>query len=98
MDSLQEAEGQRRKANGAHAEAIDRSLRTHEARLKVIDTLFYRNIETALVDKTHESEDINYHRNKREIDLRKINLLVNHRSENTAYVARSTAISKIKVD
>ncbi|XP_076685859.1 dynein regulatory complex subunit 2 [Andrena cerasifolii] len=96
MDSLQEAEDQRRTAYGAHAEVIDRSLKTHEARLEVIDTLFYRNIETALVDKVHESEDINCHRNTREIDLRKINLLVNHRSENAAYVARSIAISKIK--
>ena len=98
MDSLQETEDQRRNANGAHAEAIDRSLKAHEARLKVIDTLFYRNIETALVVKTHEFEDITYHRNKRESDLRKINLLVNHRRENATYVARSTAISKIKVD
>ncbi|XP_060819695.1 dynein regulatory complex subunit 2-like [Bombus pascuorum] len=95
LDSLQEAEDQRRKANGAHVEIIDRSLEIHETRLTDADTLFYGNVKTALADKTFQFENINYYRNKKETALRKINLLLNHRGENASTVARSTAISKI---
>ncbi|XP_076247453.1 dynein regulatory complex subunit 2 [Calliopsis andreniformis] len=95
MDSLQEAENQRRKANGAHTDAMYRSLKTHEARLQTIDKFFYRNMGRAFVDKTHEFENINYYRSRNEAILRKIALLVNRRSENAASIARSTAISKM---
>lgn len=95
LDSLQEAENQRRTANGAHVEIIDRSLEIHETRLTEADTLFYGNMKTALADKTFQFENINYYRNKKETALRKINLFLNHRGENATNVARSTAISKI---
>ncbi|OAD52255.1 Coiled-coil domain-containing protein 65, partial [Eufriesea mexicana] len=95
LDSLQEAELQRRTANGAHIEIIDRSLKAHQARLTNVDTLFYGNISTTLADNVFQSENINYYRNKREIALRKINLLRNRRDENTSNIATSTAISKI---
>lgn len=95
LDSLQEAELQRRTANGAHIEIIDRSLKAHEARLTNVHTLFYGNITIALADHLFQSENIHYYRNKREIALRKINLLINRQGENTFNIARSTAISKI---
>ncbi|XP_050600635.1 uncharacterized protein LOC126928830 [Bombus affinis] len=95
LDSLQEAEDQRRTVNGAHVEIIDRSLKIHETRLTDADTLFYGNVKTALADKTFQFENINYYRNKKETALRKINLFLNHRGENATNVARSTAISKI---
>ncbi|XP_026667247.1 uncharacterized protein LOC108622377 [Ceratina calcarata] len=95
LDSLQEAEDQRRTANGAHVEMINRSLDAHETRLKVADALFYGDIETALNDKAVEFESINRCRNKREGALRKINMLVNYRGENEANTLRSIAISKI---
>lgn len=95
LDSLQEAELQRRTANGAHIEIIDRSLKAHEARLINVHTLFYGNITIALADHLFQTENIHYYRNKREIALRKINLLINRQGENTFNIARSTAISKI---
>ncbi|KZC05030.1 PREDICTED: coiled-coil domain-containing protein 65 [Dufourea novaeangliae] len=95
LDALQETEDQRRKTNGVHTEVIDRSLRAHGSRLEAVDTFFHGHIETIFVDKTHEFEDINYSRNKDETTLRKINVLINYRSENKLTIAKSTAISKV---
>ena len=95
LDSLQEAESQRRTINGAHVELIDKSLEAHETRLADADTLFYGNVQTMLADKISQFEDINYYRKKKEIALRKINLLVSHQGENASNIARSTAISKL---
>ncbi|KOC70801.1 Coiled-coil domain-containing protein 65 [Habropoda laboriosa] len=95
LDSLQEAQEQRRSANNAHVEIIDRTLLAHQARLQRIDTLFYGNLETTLAHKVRRLKDINDCQNEEEIALRKINLLVNYRGVNASSVARSTAISKI---
>ncbi|XP_043524184.1 dynein regulatory complex subunit 2 [Frieseomelitta varia] len=95
LDSLQEAQNQHRTINGAHVELIDKSLEAHETRLADVNTLFYGNVKTVLADKISQFENINYYRNKKEIALRKINLLVSHRGENASNIARSTAISKI---
>lgn len=97
LDSLQEAQNQHRTINGSHVELIDKSLEAHEARLADANTLFYGNVKTALADKISQFENINYYRNKKEIALRKINLLVSHRGENASNVARSTGISKIHI-
>lgn len=94
LDSLQEAEDQRRRANGTHIEIFNRSLEAHEARLADIYNFFHQKIKTALADKIFTFENINYHRNQKENILRKINLFVNQRGENVANVARSTAFSK----
>ncbi|KAK1126538.1 hypothetical protein K0M31_004171 [Melipona bicolor] len=96
LDSLQEAENQRRTINGTHVELIDKSLEAHVTRLADANTLFYGNVKTMLADKISQFENINYYRNKKEIALRKINLLVSHRGENASNVARSTAISRKK--
>ncbi|PBC25802.1 dynein regulatory complex subunit 2-like [Apis cerana] len=95
LDSLQDAEDQRRRANGAHIEIFNRSLEAHEARLADIDNFFHQKIKTALADKIFTFENINYHRNQKETILRKINLFVNQRGENIANIARSTAFSRI---
>ncbi|XP_076637147.1 uncharacterized protein LOC143349639 [Colletes latitarsis] len=95
LDGLQETEDQRRKADGAHAETIDLSFETHETRLKSVDAFFRENIETAFADKIYDFENINYHRNKDEALLVKINLLVNLRNENAFTAAKSNAISKV---
>ncbi|KAF3421889.1 hypothetical protein E2986_03349 [Frieseomelitta varia] len=93
LDSLQEAQNQHRTINGAHVELIDKSLEAHETRLADVNTLFYGNVKTVLADKISQFENINYYRNKKEIALRKINLLVSHRGENASNIARSTAIN-----
>ncbi|KAK9293802.1 hypothetical protein QLX08_011358 [Tetragonisca angustula] len=95
LDSLQEARNQHRTINGAHVELIDKSLEAHETRLADANMLFYGNVRTVLADKISQFENINRRRNKKEIALRKINLLVSHRGENASNIARSTAISKI---
>ncbi|CAL7942793.1 unnamed protein product [Xylocopa violacea] len=95
LDSLQEADEQRCKTTRAHLEIVDRSLKAHETRLEMVDAFFYGNLETALQDKTFEFENIACCRNKREIALRRINLLANRRSENTSNTAKSVAISKV---
>ncbi|CAD1475019.1 unnamed protein product [Heterotrigona itama] len=95
LDSLREAENQRRTTNGALVGLIDKSLAAHETRLADAATLFRANVETALADKISQFENINNHRNEREIALRKIRLLVSHRGENASNIATSTAISKI---
>ncbi|XP_076753481.1 dynein regulatory complex subunit 2 [Xylocopa sonorina] len=95
LDSLQEADDQHCKTNCAHVEIIDRSLKAHETRLEIVNGFFYGNLETALQDKTVEFENITCYRNKREIALRRINLLANRRSENTSNTAKSVAISKV---
>ncbi|XP_031364522.1 dynein regulatory complex subunit 2-like isoform X2 [Apis dorsata] len=93
LDSLQDAEDQRRRANGAHIEIFNRSLEAHEARLADIDNFFHQKIKIALADKVFTFENINYHRNQKETILRKINLFVNQRGENIANIARSTAFN-----
>ena len=97
LDSLQEARNQHRTINGAHVELIDKSLEAHETRLADANMLFYGNVRTVLADKISQFENINRRRNKKEIALRKINLLVSHRGENASNIARSTAISKIHI-
>ncbi|XP_076280802.1 dynein regulatory complex subunit 2 [Lasioglossum baleicum] len=95
LDALQEAEDQRRKANGVHADVIDRSFDTHEARLKAADAFFRRRVETLFVDRTHEFDEARSNHNKEEADLRKIDVLANHQIENKLNAAKSTAISKV---
>lgn len=92
LDALQKTEYLRRKANGSHMEAIDRSLKTHETRLNAIDKFFHQNIKTS--DKNREYKNIINFRNEGENTLLKINLRVNHRNENRFITARSNAISK----
>ncbi|XP_076640638.1 uncharacterized protein LOC143352178 [Halictus rubicundus] len=96
LDALQEAEDQRRKTNGVHVDAIDRSFDAHEARLKAADAFFRRRVETLFVDRTREFDETRSNRNKDEINIRKINVLVNYRIENRLNAAKSTAISKIQ--
>ncbi|CAK9832071.1 Dynein regulatory complex subunit 2 [Anthophora retusa] len=95
LDSLQEAEDQRRKANNVHVEIIDRTLLAHQTRLQSVDTLFYGNVQATLARKVRQFKEINDSQNEGEAALRKTNLLVNYRDENASSIARSTAISKI---
>ncbi|XP_034190117.2 dynein regulatory complex subunit 2 [Osmia lignaria lignaria] len=95
LDSLQELEDQRRRANGARVETFDRSLQIHEARLKGIDDIFHRNIEEALAAKNREFERIDHSRNAYENGLHKTVWRVNRRDENAANIAKSVAIGKI---
>ncbi|XP_076228582.1 uncharacterized protein LOC143175120 [Nomia melanderi] len=93
LDVLQEAEDHRRSTNGARAEVIDRSLQVHGARLKAADAFFYRRIGTLFADRIQEFHDIHHSRNKDESNIRRINILVNHRIENELYTGKSNTIS-----
>lgn len=93
MDVLQDAEDHRRRTNGVHAEVIDRSLQVYRARLKAADAFFYRRIGTLFADRIQEFHDIHYKRNKDETNIRRVNILVNHRIENELNTGKSNTIS-----
>lgn len=96
LDALQEAEDQRRKGNSVHADVIDRSFDTHEARLKAADAFFRRRVDTLFVDRTNELDEAHFNHNKDEVNIRKINALANYQIQNKLNAAKSTAISKIQ--
>ncbi|XP_078038793.1 dynein regulatory complex subunit 2 [Augochlora pura] len=95
LDALREAEDQRRKMNGVHANLIDQTFGGHQTRLKVAEAFFQRRVETLLDDRTREFEEMRLNRTKNEANIRKINLLVNYRIENNLNAVKSTAISKV---